>query len=146
MASPAFKTRFAPSPTGWIHLGNVRTALFNFLLARARGGVFLLRLEDTDAVRGHEKYAQALIEDLRWLGLQWQEGPEAGGDRGPYRQSQRSSLYRCHFDALIERGLAYRCFCSEHELEIAVHAHRTTPSRCSLSSASRPRIRSRNFM
>ncbi len=119
MAPPAFKTRFAPSPTGRLHLGNVRTALFNFLLARVRGGVFLLRLEDTDAVRGHEKYARALIEDLRWLGFQWQEGPETGGDRGPYQQSQRGPLYQRHFDALIERGLAYRCFCSEHELEIA---------------------------
>src|SRR3989338_4714473 len=89
MTARPFKTRFAPSPTGLLHLGNVRTALFNYLLARRHYGVFLLRLEDTDAMRGHEKYAAALMEDLRWLGLPWDEGPEVGGAHGPDRKSTR---------------------------------------------------------
>src|SRR3989344_3138253 len=80
MTARPFKTRFAPSPTGLLHLGNIRTALFNFLLARQAQGTFLLRLEDTDALRGHEKYARALEQDLRWLGLAWNEGPEAGSE------------------------------------------------------------------
>ncbi len=115
----AFKARFAPSPTGLLHLGNVRTALFNYLIARRERGVFLLRLEDTDAARGHEKFAQALQEDLTWLGLPWQEGPAAGGDHGPYAQSERSAIYQRYFEALQARGAAYPCFCSEHELEVA---------------------------
>jgi glutamyl-tRNA synthetase len=118
--SPApFKSRFAPSPTGLLHLGNVRTALFNWLLARRERGVFLLRIEDTDATRGHEKYAQALEEDLAWLGLDWQEGPGRGGENAPYLQSQRGGLYARYFEALEKSGRAYPCFCSEHELEIA---------------------------
>ncbi len=86
MSSRPLKTRFAPSPTGRLHLGNIRTALFNWLLARRHGGVFLLRLEDTDAMRGGEKYATALQEDLRWMGLVWDEGPDIGGAHGPYAQ------------------------------------------------------------
>ena len=119
METGPFKTRFAPSPTGLLHLGNIRTALFNYLLARRERGIFLLRLEDTDAMRGHEKYAAALIADLRWLGLAWDEGPEVGGARGPYAQSQRGEIYKKYFAALEARGLAYPCFCSEHELSIA---------------------------
>ena len=111
-------TRFAPSPTGLLHLGNLRTALFNSLLARARAGRFLLRLEDTDAARGHEKYAAALLADLRWLGLVWDEGPEVGGAHGPYAQSERGAIYERYFGQLIERRLAYPCFCTEHELAI----------------------------
>ena len=118
MNGATFKTRFAPSPTGLLHLGNVRTALFNFLLARNRGGAFLLRIEDTDAVRGHERYAQALQEDLRWLGLGWDEGPLADGATGPYFQSQRGAVYTRYFSLLLEQGFAYRCFCTEHELEV----------------------------
>ena len=114
MALRPFKTRFAPSPTGLLHLGNIRTALFNYLLARQAGGTFLLRLEDTDAMRGHEKFARALEEDLRWLGLGWNEGPEAGGNHGPYAQSERGHIYKEYFSALESRGLAYPCFCSEH--------------------------------
>jgi glutamyl-tRNA synthetase len=114
-----FKTRFAPSPTGFLHLGNVRTALFNYLLAQARNGVFLLRIEDTDATRGHEKFTQALKEDLRWLGLPWSEGPDAGGAHAPYAQSERGEIYKKYFDALQAKSLAYPCFCSEHELAIA---------------------------
>lgn len=122
------KTRFAPSPTGLLHLGNVRTALFNWLLARRHGGLFLLRLEDTDAMRGHEKYAAVLQEDLRWLGLNWDEGPGAGGAHGPYAQSERADIYKEYFARLERQGLAYPCFCSEHELaierKVAIAAHR----------------------
>ncbi|OGI41030.1 MAG: glutamate--tRNA ligase [Candidatus Muproteobacteria bacterium RBG_16_62_13] len=114
----AFRTRFAPSPTGLLHLGNVRTALFNWLLARGRGR-FMLRIEDTDAMRGHERYTQALMEDLRWLGLDWQEGPSAGGQSGPYLQSERGAIYQTYFDRLHASGQAYPCFCSEHELSVS---------------------------
>ena len=114
-----FKSRFAPSPTGLLHLGNVRTALFNYLAARHAQGVLLLRIEDTDAMRGHEKYAVALEQDLRWLGLEWQEGPGQGGKHAPYAQSQRGAIYARYFDQLESSGCAYPCFCSEHELEIA---------------------------
>jgi glutamyl-tRNA synthetase len=114
-----FKSRFAPSPTGLLHLGNVRTALFNYLAARRRQGLFLLRIEDTDAMRGHEKYAVALEQDLRWLGLAWQEGPGQGGAQAPYFQSQRGATYARYFEQLETGGRAYPCFCSEHELEIA---------------------------
>jgi glutamyl-tRNA synthetase len=116
--SDVFRTRFAPSPTGLLHLGNVRTALFNWLLARGRGR-FLLRIEDTDAMRGHERYTQALMEDLRWLGLDWQEGPGAGGTAGPYLQSERGGTYQQYFERLQATGLAYPCFCSEHELAVS---------------------------
>ena len=88
----SIKTRFAPSPTGLLHLGNVRTALFNYLLAQRFNGQFLLRLEDTDAVRSEEKFEQALQEDLLWLSLAWQEGPEKDGGNGPYLQAQRASI------------------------------------------------------
>lgn len=115
----SFKSRFAPSPTGLLHLGNVRTALFNFLVAKSEQGVFLLRIEDTDATRGHEKYTAALEQDLRWLDLDWQEGPARGGALGPYLQSQRDSIYARYFNQLETGGSVYPCFCSEHELEIA---------------------------
>lgn len=119
MSSRPLKTRFAPSPTGLLHLGNIRTALFNYLLARRARATFLLRLEDTDAMRGHEKYARALEDDLRWLGLAWNEGPEAGGAHGPYAQSERGDIYKEYFAALESGRQAYPCFCSEHELAIA---------------------------
>ncbi len=118
MNSAPIKTRFAPSPTGLLHLGNVRTALFNYLLARKHGGSFLLRVEDTDAVRGHEKYTQSMLQDLRWLGLEWHEGVEVGGKYGPYLQSERGPIYDQYFSTLQHNSLAYACFCSEHELQI----------------------------
>ncbi len=119
MGARPFKTRFAPSPTGLLHLGNIRTALFNFLLAKQARGTFLLRLEDTDTARGHEKYAAALETDLRWLGLVWGEGPDAGGEHGPYAQSQRGDIYRKYLAVLEEKRFAYPCFCSEHELRLS---------------------------
>ncbi len=118
MESKTIKTRFAPSPTGLLHLGNIRTALFNFLQARRMGGVFLLRVEDTDATRGHEQYAAALMQDLRWLGLVWDEGPGADHGHGPYAQSERGPIYKKYFSVLEAKDQAYPCFCSEHELAI----------------------------
>jgi glutamyl-tRNA synthetase len=110
------KTRFAPSPTGRLHLGNARTALFNALLARGAGGVFLLRIEDTDPERSRPEYLAGLVEDLRWLGLDWQEGYLADGDAGPYRQSERAATYAGHFHRLEAEGLAYPCFCTAERL------------------------------
>jgi nondiscriminating glutamyl-tRNA synthetase len=111
------RVRFAPSPTGNLHVGNARTALFNWLLARGSGGVFVLRIEDTDAERSTVESEQSILEDLRWLGLDWDEGPDAGGPHGPYRQSERLELYRSTARELIERGLAYYCFCTPEQLE-----------------------------
>ena len=109
-------TRFAPSPTGELHPGNVRTALFNWLLARAGGGRFLLRIEDTDRERSEARFARQLIEDLHWLGLEWDEGPEREGAAGPCRQSEREALYRPLFERLEAADLAYPCFCTPEEL------------------------------
>lgn len=110
------KTRFAPSPTGHIHLGNARTALFNFLLAHSQSGCFLLRIEDSDATRSFLTLAKELEEDLLWLGLPWQEGPNQEKGLGPYYQSQRQAIYTLYFQQLISLGRAYPCFCSEAEL------------------------------
>ncbi|MBM3779821.1 MAG: glutamate--tRNA ligase [Acidimicrobiia bacterium] len=111
------RLRFAPSPTGFLHVGNARTALFNWLLARGQGGTLVLRIEDTDAGRSTTLADRSVLEDLRWLGLDWDEGVEVGGDRGPYRQSERASTYRAHAQQLLDRGLAYYCFCSAEQLE-----------------------------
>jgi len=124
MSNAPVKTRFAPSPTGYLHLGNVRTALFNALLAGCEGGVFLLRIEDTDRERSRPAYLEALAQDLRWLGLDWDEGYDAGGDRGPYRQSERDGIYQGYFDTLREADLAYPCFCSPGALERSRKAQR----------------------
>ena len=113
------KTRFAPSPTGYLHLGNVRTALFNTLLARRRGGQFLLRIEDTDRERSRPEYVAALLEDLRWLGLDWQEGPEVGGAQGPYAQSERAAIYADYYQRLETADQAYPCFCTPAELALS---------------------------
>jgi len=115
-------TRFAPSPTGDLHLGNVRTALFNLLLARSSGGRFVLRIEDTDADRSREAHAAGLLEDLRWLGIDWDAGPDREDERGPYRQSERAGVYAEHFAALQRQGLVYPCFCSPLELDLARRA------------------------
>jgi glutamyl-tRNA synthetase/nondiscriminating glutamyl-tRNA synthetase len=111
------RLRFAPSPTGQLHVGNVRTALFNWLLARGRGGTFILRIEDTDVERSTRESERATLEDLRWLGLEWSEGVDAGGAYGPYRQSERLHIYRAHAVELLAHGHAYHCFCSADALE-----------------------------
>jgi nondiscriminating glutamyl-tRNA synthetase len=111
------RVRFAPSPTGFLHVGNVRTALFNWLLARHYGGIFMLRIEDTDAERSKPKYEKQLMDDLRWLGLEWNEGIDHGGEYGPYRQSDRYDIYRGFAQRLLDEDKAFVCFCSEEELE-----------------------------
>lgn len=119
MTQAPVKARFAPSPTGYIHIGNVRTALFNDLLARHYQGIFLLRIEDTDATRSRQEYTEALQEDLRWLGLNWQEGPETGGPHAPYHQSERADIYQQYYHKLRDCGAVYPCFCSDQELQIS---------------------------
>jgi nondiscriminating glutamyl-tRNA synthetase len=118
MAFTPCKTRFAPSPTGFLHLGNARVALFCALLARHTQGIFLLRIEDTDQGRSEHQYTEALQEDLLWMGLGWQEGPVVEGAQGPYLQSERGEIYHRYFSQLENDGLAYPCFCSEQELAI----------------------------
>jgi glutamyl-tRNA synthetase len=118
MIHKPLKTRFAPSPTGYIHLGNARTALFNALLARKYGGVFLLRIEDTDRERSQTLYTQGLLDDLRRLGLQWQEGFAVGGEHGPYVQSERGDVYQRHYAILEHKELVYPCFCTPTELAL----------------------------
>lgn len=113
------RTRFAPSPTGFLHLGNVRTALFNALLARREQGRFLLRIEDTDLERSRSEYVAALLEDLRWLGLDWQEGPEIGGPHAPYAQSARSAIYATFYAQLEQLEQVYPCFCTPAELALS---------------------------
>src|SRR6516165_7907222 len=115
-------TSFAPSPTGELHLGNARTALFNLLLARQAGGRFLLRIEDTDSERSLDAHTQGLMADLRWLGIGWDPGPDHEDERGPYRQSQRGALYAQDFAALERTGAVYPCFCTALELELARRA------------------------
>lgn len=111
------RTRFAPSPSGPLHLGNARTAVLNWALARRHGGAFVLRIEDTDLSREDRGAEAAILEGLSWLGLEHDEGPDRGGPRGPYRQSERGRLYRDHAERLLERDRAYRCFCTPAELE-----------------------------
>ncbi|MBK1726086.1 glutamate--tRNA ligase [Halorhodospira neutriphila] len=141
MSDTTVKTRFAPSPTGALHLGNLRTALFNALLARSRGGHFVLRIEDTDRERYRPEAAQALMGDLRWLGLAWQEGPEVGGPAAPYHQHERTAIYDAYYRQLEAEGWAYPCFCTESELEMARRAQRAAgrppryPGTCARLSA-----------
>jgi len=111
------RVRFAPSPTGYLHVGGARTAIFNWAFARQNGGTFVLRIEDTDVERSTRESERSLIEDLRWRGLDWEEGPDKGGPCGPYRQSERLELYRDTADELVNQGRAYPCFCSEEDLD-----------------------------
>jgi nondiscriminating glutamyl-tRNA synthetase len=118
-ASASVTTRFAPSPTGEMHLGNARTALFNFLLGKRAGGRFILRIEDTDSERSRESHTAALMEDLRWLGIDWDAGPDREDERGPSQQSQRSPLYARYFEVLQRKGTIYPCYCTPLELEVS---------------------------
>jgi nondiscriminating glutamyl-tRNA synthetase len=111
------RVRFAPSPTGHLHVGGARTAIFNWLFARHLGGTFIVRVEDTDQARSTLESEQMVLDDLRWLGLQWDEGPDVGGPHAPYRQSERTGRYDAVAAAMIAEGQAYRCFCTEEELE-----------------------------
>lgn len=111
------RVRFAPSPTGHLHVGNARTALFNWLFARQKRGTMVLRIEDTDLERSEARFEDQLIGDLKWLGLDWDEGPDVGGPYVPYRQSDRLDIYREHAERLVSEGKAYLCFCSEDDLQ-----------------------------
>ena len=117
MTARKVKVRFAPSPTGDLHVGNIRTALFDWAYARHTGGTFLFRIEDTDTTRVTDEYIQAAIDTLKWLGLDWDEGPEVGGPNGPYLQSQRLDIYAKWAQTFLDQGDAYHCYCSPEELE-----------------------------
>ena len=117
MANRPIKVRFAPSPTGDLHVGNIRTALFDWAYARHTGGIFLFRIEDTDRSRVTDEYIAAAIDTLKWLGLNWDEGPEVGGPHGPYLQSERLDIYAHWAARFIEQGDAYYCYCTPEELE-----------------------------
>ena len=118
------KVRFAPSPTGDLHVGNIRTALFDWAYARHTGGTFLFRIEDTDTTRVTDEYIQAAIDTLKWLGLNWDEGPEVGGDNGPYLQSQRLHVYAEWAQKFLDQKDAYHCYCTPAELEATREAQR----------------------
>ena len=121
--------RFAPSPTGYLHIGGVRTALYSWLWARQRGGTFVLRIEDTDRERSTEQSIEVVLTSMRWLGLDWDEGPEVGGDRGPYVQSERLHIYAKYAENLLETGHAYRCYATKDEIAQAREEHRRSGSR-----------------
>ncbi len=111
------RVRMAPSPTGFFHLGNARTALFNILFARKNNGVFVLRIEDTDKERSKKEYENIILEALHWLGIHYDEGPDMSGKYGPYRQSERGDVYRAYLEELLEKNVVYHCFCTKEELE-----------------------------
>ena len=144
------RVRFAPSPTGLLHVGNARTALYNWLFARHTGGDFLLRIEDTDLDRSEARHETQLIEDLKWLGLNWDEGPGIEGPHAPYRQSERLAIYRDHTAQLLSEGKAYRCFCSAEELEaerlkaVAEHRPQVYSGKCRHISAADSEARAVN--
>ena len=117
MENPEVRVRYAPSPTGLQHIGGVRTALFNYFFARANGGKFLLRIEDTDRERYSDESLDDLYSTLEWLGVKWDEGPVVGGPYGPYVQSERTELYREYAKKLVESGQAYYCYCTQERLE-----------------------------
>ena len=112
------RVRIAPSPTGPFHIGVARTALFNYLFSKKYQGSFILRIEDTDIERSKLEWEKEIIEGLNWLGLKWEEGPEIGGDFGPYRQSERGEIYKKYIEKLLEEKKIYYCFCSQEELEV----------------------------
>ena len=118
MSQPIVVTRFAPSPSGELHLGNARTALFNWLHARRHGGRFLLRIEDTDAERSKAEFTAQLLEDLRWLGLEWDAGPGREDAAAPYEQSRRGAVYRAALERLEREERVYPCVCSTLEIEV----------------------------
>ena len=124
--SKKVKVRFAPSPTGDLHVGNIRTALFDWAYARHTGGTFLFRIEDTDTTRVTDEYIQAAIDTLKWLGLNWDEGPEVGGENGPYLQSQRLDIYAEWAQKFLDQKDAYHCYCSAEELEAVREAQRAS--------------------
>jgi len=123
------RLRFAPSPTGYLHIGGARTALFNWLWARRQRGSFVLRVEDTDQARSTDESLRAVLDSMRWLGLDWDEGPEVGGPKGPYLQTERREIYRAHSDRLLAEGKAFRCWATKEEIAAAREAHRQSGSK-----------------
>src|SRR6476619_3535534 len=125
LTSPAgrpIRVRMAPSPTGPLHIGTARTSLYNYLTARHEGGTYVLRIEDTDAARNTVEFERDIIDDLHWLGITWDEGPQVAGgvdvgELGPYRQSQRMERYAAEADRLLAAGAAYHCYCTAEELD-----------------------------
>lgn len=117
MTTKPDRVRFAPSPTGYLHIGGVRTALYNWLWAKKTGGAFVLRIEDTDRERSTEESVQVIFDSMKWLGLDWDEGPGVGGPNGPYYQTERLDLYREYSETLIAKGAAFRCYCTKEELD-----------------------------
>lgn len=115
--SNQIRVRYAPSPTGHLHIGNARTALFNYLFARNQGGKFIIRIEDTDKKRNIEGGEESQLKYLKWLGMDWDEGVDVGGKYGPYRQSERNDIYKKYYEELLDKGLAYKCYCTAEELE-----------------------------
>ncbi|UGB31101.1 glutamate--tRNA ligase [Metabacillus sp. B2-18] len=111
------RVRYAPSPTGHLHIGNARTALFNYLFAKNQGGKFIIRIEDTDKKRNIAGGEESQLKYLKWLGIDWDESIDVGGEYGPYRQSERNDIYKKYYDELLDKGLAYKCYCTEEELE-----------------------------
>ena len=111
------RVRYAPSPTGHLHIGNARTALFNYLFARNQNGKFIIRIEDTDQKRNIEGGEASQLKYLKWLGMDWDESVDVGGEYGPYRQSERNDIYQKYYNQLLENGQAYKCYCTEEELE-----------------------------
>ena len=114
--SDSVRVRFAPSPTGKLHIGGARTAIYNWAFARANGGTFILRIDDTDPTRSTDENTQIILRAMRWLGLDWDEGPEVGGDFGPYSQTERLDLYKQTAERLLAEGKAYPCFCTPEQL------------------------------
>jgi nondiscriminating glutamyl-tRNA synthetase len=112
------RVRYAPSPTGHLHIGNARTALFNYLFARNQGGKFIIRIEDTDKKRNIEGGEESQLKYLKWLGMDWDESVDVGGEYGPYRQSERNDIYETYYKQLLENGNAYKCYCTEEEIEL----------------------------
>ncbi|MBK6576123.1 MAG: glutamate--tRNA ligase [Sandaracinaceae bacterium] len=125
MTAPV-RVRFAPSPSGYLHIGGVRTALYSWLWARKLGGTFILRIEDTDAERSTQESVDIILDSMRWLGLDWDEGPDVGGPNAPYRQSERLDTYKDHAEKLIASGHAYRCYATKEEIQAARDAHTAT--------------------
>lgn len=115
--SSEVRVRYAPSPTGHLHIGNARTALFNYLFARNKGGKFIIRIEDTDQKRNIEGGEESQLKYLKWLGMDWDESVDVGGEYGPYRQSERNDIYNRYTNELLEKGLVYKCYCTEEEIE-----------------------------
>ena len=122
--SKKIRVRYAPGPTGHLHIGNARTALFNYLFARHNDGEFIIRIEDTDLKRNIERGEESQLENLEWLGMDWDEGPDKPGEYGPYRQSERKDIYDSYIDQLLLANRAYKCYCTEDELEEEREAQR----------------------